>query len=461
MTSGKQILIVDDEPSMRANIVDLLASDGYRLWEAGDPDEAMAIAAERQLDLVLLDINLPKRDGIAVLHELKQLRPDLPVIVFTAFGTSERAISAMKAGAYDYLEKPFELEEFKIIVRRSLDYSSLLSEVQDLRTKLRVRPPEDDLAIIGKSARMNEIFKLIGLISTVDAAVLITGSSGTGKELIADAIQRHSARRDMPYVKVNCGAFSESVLESEIFGHEKGSFTGAIAQRQGKFELAHQGTLFLDEVSSMPPSLQVRLLRVLEHKSFFRLGGEKPITVDVRVIAATNRKLDDEVHAGRFREDLFFRLKVVRIDLPPLRDRLEDLPLLVKHFLQKYAPDRRLVIPPEELHKLRAYHWPGNVRELENVILSAVVTAREDILTFGSLVQHPAEVDDDTLLDQQLSRGLSMHEVLAAMEKKMILRALKRADWNRTEAAKLLNIHRRLLYSKMQEYGITPGRSRD
>ena len=456
MINNKCILIVDDEAFMRKNIIDLLSSKGCRLVEAADGEEAIEIAQREKPDLVLLDINLPKKDGLTVLTELKNILPDLPVIIFTAYGTSERAISAMKKGAYDYLEKPFELDEFLLIIQRALEFSELLGEVKELRQKVSTISEDIDAQIIGNSHEMQEIFKLIGRVAPSDATVLIQGESGTGKELIANAIQRHSLRKDKPYVKVNCGGFSESVLESEIFGHEKGSFTGAISQRMGRFELANEGTIFLDEINTMPPTLQVRLLRVLQQQSFYRVGGETPVRVDVRVIAATNRDVEQEVKEKRFRKDLFYRLNVVRINIPPLAQRKDDIPLLVKHFLNRFSPENKLVVPFQEMQKLQQYSWPGNVRQLENIIQSAIVMARENIITFDDLPFTSKTNDFDNTIEKQIETGKSLKEVLAEIEKKLISTALKKHNWNRTEAAHFLKIHRRLLYTKIQEYDIKP-----
>jgi two-component system response regulator AtoC len=455
MTKSKCILIVDDEAFMRKNIIDLLSPRGYRLVEAGDGEVAIAEAQRIQPDLILMDINMPKTDGLQALAAIKHDQPDIPIIVFTAYGTSERAIQAIKSGAYDYIEKPFELDEFMLIVERALKFSELLGEVKALRHRVSSFPSQDNVQIIGNSPQMREIFKLIGRVAPTNTTVLIHGESGTGKELIADAIQRHSARSDKPYIKVNCGAFSESVLESEIFGHEKGSFTGAIAQRQGRFELADGGTIFLDEIDTMPPSVQVRLLRVLQHQTFYRVGGEDPIHIDVRVIAATNSDIEQEVREGRFREDLFYRLNVVRINIPPLAQRTEDIPLLVRHFVQKYCPDRRLLVPYHEMEKLQLYSWPGNVRELENSIQSAIVMARENIMTFDDFPMPTKSERMHLALEEQLKNGHALREIVATIERDLILYALKKSEWNRTQAAKLLKINRRLLYSKMQEYGIS------
>jgi two-component system response regulator AtoC len=453
--ADKRVLVVDDEASMRRNIIDILLPRGCEITEAADGVEAIERFKENSFDLVLLDINLPKKDGLSVLAEIKELTPDVPVILLTAYGTSERAIQGTKGGAYDYIEKPFELDEFIATVDSALAFSRLIVELNDERIDVPGMPGTANMDIVGHSPSMRDIFKLIGRIASSDAAVLIQGESGTGKELIANAIQRHSLRQHKPYVKVNCGALAESVLESEIFGHEKGSFTGAVGRRLGKFELADGGTILLDEVNSMPPSLQVRLLRVLEQHSFYRVGGEDPVRVNVRVLALSNRDLEHEVKNETFRKDLFYRLNVVRIDIPPLAERREDIPLLVKYFLHKYSANRELVVPPVEMKKLMAYAWPGNVRELENTIQRAIVMARESVIVIDEL---PMTVGDRGFLQylkDQLKQGQNMKTIVADLEKKLILHALEVKSWSRTDAANYLGIHRRLLYSKMKEHGLS------
>ena len=455
MVKFKKVLVVDDEAPMRKNISDLLSREGITSLEASDGDEAFRQITMNDLDLILLDINLPKVEGIYILKDIKKQYPDIPVIIFTAYGTSERAIEAMKAGAFDYLEKPFDLDEFLLTIRRALHYSELLNEVNQLRSRISlevVSPSVDQL--IGRSVKMQEIFKIIGRVAPTEASVLIQGDSGTGKELVADAIQRHSLRWDKPFIRVNCGAFPETLLESEIFGHEKGSFTGAIAQRQGRFELANSGTMFLDEINNMPNSLQVKLLRVLQHHTFERVGGKETLTVDVRVIAATNKDIEQEVKAGHFREDLFYRLNVVRINVPTLRERPEDIPLLVEHFLKKYSQNQNIIISPESIQKLQSYQWPGNVRELENVIQSSLVLSRGSYITLDHLpiaIQSEKEIIDRVSIDDQ---EFSFKKTISNMEKKIILQALRKANWKRSQAAKFLKIHRRYLYSKMKEYKI-------
>lgn len=469
MSHKKLVLIVDDEPAMRKNIVELLYGQGYDYAEAVDGDKVLDKVKFLVPDVILLDINLPKKDGLTLLKEIQELFPKLPVIIFTAYGTSERAIEAMKSGAFDYLEKPFELDEFLITIKRALEYARLVGEVNQLREQVNEQSTVDATdQIIGRSPAMQEIFKLIGKISLSDATVLIQGESGTGKELIADAIQRHSLRRDKPFVRVNCGALSETLLESEIFGHEKGSFTGAVTQKPGRFELADTGTVFLDEINNMPQSLQVKLLRILQKQPFYRVGGQMPINVDVRIIAASNSDIEKDVRDGKLREDLFYRLNVVRINVPALRNRKEDIPLLAEHFMKKHCGNRKFTIADDTMKKLLAYDWPGNIRELENSIQRAIVVSRKDVITIENLPIPKIEnkkIDESestkwsNLFNEIVTKNKSFKDVIAEVEKYLIVEALNKTSFNRSHAAKLLKIHRRLLYTKMRDYNITADKS--
>lgn len=457
MNNNKSILIVDDEASMRKNISDLLSPLGYHIEEAGTGDAGMMMFVQKKPDVIILDINLPGKNGLEVLKEIRDISVDTPVIIFTAFGTSERAIEAMKLGAFDYLEKPFELDEFILTVERAFEYQKLLTEVRELRSMVndaRSQPGAGD--IIGRNQKMQEIFKLIGRIAPTDATVLIQGESGTGKELIADAIQRHSLLSDKPYVKINCGALSESILESEIFGHEKGSFTGAESRRKGLFEIADGGTVYLDEINSMPQSLQVRLLRILQKQSFFRVGGVTPVNVDVRVIASTNKDIEKEMEEGNFRKDLYYRLCVVRINLPPLRERKDDISPLVEYFLKKYCPTRKMVIPVESMNRLCAYNWPGNIRELENTIYSALVTANNDMLSIRDLPLRSEIPPEEFSFVSLVKDHDSFRGALNYVEKKIIEEALKINGNNQTKTAQFLKMNRRLLYTRMKEMSLLP-----
>jgi len=454
---NKRILIVDDEPEMRLTMMDILEEEGIVFDETGTGTEAIDMACRTKYNLILLDINLPGYSGLEVLKNIKAKQIDVPVIVFTAFGTPERAIEAMKNGAFDYLEKPFELSEFFSVVREALDFSKLATEIliTGNSAKVELLSPKPGLTLIGKNQKMQEIFKLIGVVSQSDATVLIQGDSGTGKEMIADAIQKYSSRNNRPYIKVNCGALSETILESEIFGHEKGSFTGALAQKKGRFELADGGTIFLDEINNMPSSLQVRLLRILQNQAFYRVGGEMPLKVNVRVIAASNVDIEKEVESGKFRKDLFYRLNVVRINIPPLRERSDDIPMLAKYFVRKYSPSKQLEIPPSIMEKLVNYDWPGNVRELENTIQRAAVISRENILNIKDMNEEIRKAQPKFDYDSVFRDGMSLRNYVALIEKKLILKALEISGDNKSKAAKILKMNRRLLYSKLKEYSIS------
>lgn len=455
MKSKKNILIIDDEAPMRKNIRDILSLEGYNILEAENGLIGVDLANSHDLDLILLDCNMPVMDGFTALTELKLINPDRPVIMLTAYGTNERVIEAIKKGAYDYIEKPFELSEFLIIVERAINYFELLKELTLLRNQISqetVRVNDDH--IIGKSLKMKEILKLIGLSAPSDANVLIQGDSGTGKELIADAIQRHSLRKNKPYVKINCGAFSESLLESEIFGHEKGAFTGASSQKLGRFELANEGTIFLDEINNMSPSLQVRLLRILQHQSFFRVGGETPVPVNTRIIAASNKNIELEVEEGRLRKDLYYRLNVIRINIPPLRERLEDIPLLVEHFLNKYAPGKKFVVNEKNMELLKNSYWHGNVRELENNIQRAIVMARENFIFIEASEGYIKKDISSSPFDKIIGQGIPFKDIVEDFEKSLITQALLLTKGNQSEAAKLLKINRRHLYTKIKDYKI-------
>ncbi len=456
----RRALVVDDERSSRLNIKDLLTLEHFEVEEAEDGVAALAAVRKKAPDVVLLDIRMPKMNGLETLKHIRKSHPNLPVIMFTAVGTSERAIEAMKMGAFDYVTKPFDVEELLAIVRRAIDYRRLSAEVQELRQRLAGVDPADfnpDQFISG-SPVMQKVFKMIGKVAASDTTVLIEGETGTGKELVANAVWFHSTRRDAPMIKVNCAAIPEGLLESELFGHERGAFTDAHAQRKGHFEMADGGTLFLDEISEMSPKLQSKLLRVLEQHEFQRLGGKETLTVDVRIIAATNRDLKEEIKSGRFRKDLFYRLQVVHIILPPLRERTGDIPALVNHFLKKYSPTKDFVVSQDVLKTLEQNSWPGNVRELANVIERATVLAQGKVITLEhlSLPALRADTSDHTVPTADSSASLPLRKILADVERDVILRALKQSRWNKTKAAKILQIDRRVLFDKIQEYDLQP-----
>lgn len=373
-----EILIVDDEKNYLLVLEDLLMEEGYQVHTASSALEGLEVVKARELDAVITDMKMPGMDGMALLEKVHIEKPDVPVIMMTAFGSVEKAVEAMKKGAFDYILKPFKNEELKLTIRKAIDHYRLICQNRHLTRELQDRYRFGN--IIGKSAPMQRIYQLIEKVAPSKATVLITGASGTGKELIARAIHYNSPRKDQPFISVNCGALPETLLESELFGHEKGAFSGAVSQRKGRFELADQGTLFLDEISEMSTPLQVKLLRILQEMEFERVGGTQTLKVDVRIVAASNRNLKDEVAEGRFRADLFYRLNVVHVHLPPLRERRDDVHLLVNHFLNKYSGKERgpVSLDPEAMRILLDYPWPGNVRELENVIERAAILSSGD-----------------------------------------------------------------------------------
>jgi two-component system, NtrC family, response regulator AtoC len=429
-----------------------------------------------------MDVKLPDQDGIALLKQLKRDEPELEVIMMTAFGGSSTAIKAMEQGAYDYVTKPFDIDDLTATLKRVFEHADMSHEVSALRLELGKSAAERE-RIVGASKPMLEVFKLIGKVASADATVLITGESGTGKELVAEALHRASKRNPHPLVKVSCAALPESLLETELFGHEKGSFTGAMTMRKGRFETANKGTIFLDEIGEMTLGTQTKLLRILQEREFERIGSNVPIKIDIRVIAATNRNLSEEVEDGKFREDLYYRLNVIHVHMPPLRDRKDDIPLLVEHFLAKFRHAPNAIptsITEEALTKLVNYDWPGNVRELENAIERAVVLARGNPITVEHLPfgdrreardrarladrrtrlndEADADLEDDSFGADGPTNGHvnggTFKDRVAALEKELIREALDRAGGNRTKAAEDLGIYRRLLYAKIKEYGL-------
>ncbi len=368
------VLIVDDERNYLLVLEALLSEEGYQVITAEGARPGLECIEENDLDVVITDMKMPGMDGIEFMERIKLRLPDIPVIMMTAFGSVEKAVEAMRKGAFDYIMKPFKNEELKLTILKAIDHYNLVRQNRRMARELQGKYHFGN--IVGKSSRMQSIFELIEKVAPTRATVLITGDSGTGKELIARAIHYNSPRKDQPFISVNCGALPETLLESELFGHEKGAFSGAVSQRKGRFELAHEGTLFLDEISEMSPPLQVKLLRILQEMEFERVGGSHTLKVDVRMVAASNRNLKDDAASGKFRSDLYYRLNVVHIHLPSLRERKDDLPLLVNHFLAKYAKEALLesiTISSGAMERILDYHWPGNVRELENAIERAVI----------------------------------------------------------------------------------------
>jgi len=453
------ILIVDDEKNYLLVLSAVLEEEGYEVLTAVSGAEALEVLASSEPDLVLTDMKMPGMDGIELLERIKARDPDLPVIMMTAHGTVDKAVEAMQKGAYTYLLKPFDNERLILYVRKAISLFQVIQENRRLRRAMQSQYRFGQL--IGKSRSMQAVFDTVEKVAPSGATVLIEGESGTGKELVAKAIHFNSPRRDKPFVAVSCSALAETLLESELFGHEKGAFTGAVATRKGRFELAHGGTLFLDEIGELSAGLQVKLLRVLQERSFERVGGMRPITVDIRLIAATNRNLKEEVARGRFREDLFFRLNVVHIVLPPLRERREDIRLLVNHFLEKYAAERKSGVPvkglsPEVERLFYEYDWPGNVRELENVIERVMVLCPREIVTPADL---PADFAQSSanLLQLGIPKDARLYETLEAVEKAMIERALRLCHNVQAHAAELLGITRSGLNQKIRRYGLEAG----
>ena len=443
-----RILVVDDEQIMRDSLSDWLRLDGYEVEAVEDGYKALEKVKKESWDVLFVDLKMPRMDGIEVMQKVKEINKDIPVIIITAYATVDTAVKAMKEGAYEYIVKPFNPEEISIIIRNIVVHQSLVKENIFLRQELKKRYQLND--IIGKGPRMQDLFALIRKVAKSNTTVLIEGESGTGKELIARAIHTNSQRSKGPFVAVPCAALPESLLESELFGHEKGAFTGAIATRKGSFELADKGTLFLDEVGDMSLKIQANFLRVLEQREFRRVGGTNLIKVDVRVISATNQDLNKLIKNGKFREDLYYRLNVVSVNPPPLRKRKEDIPLLVEHFLKKYSIENKKDVKwihEDALKLLIQYDWPGNVRELENVIERAVVLTKEDFINYDELptfVRTAEKEEFKTAVDKQL------HEV----EKEHILRVLKANDGNIKKSAKILGIDRTTLYNKIKKYKI-------
>ena len=445
------ILVVDDDPGVR-DAFRLILEDHYEVLDAPDGPQALEVLRAAQVDLVLLDIRLPEMDGIEVLERIKAIDEGLEVILVTAVKTVRTAVAAMKLGAFDYLTKPFEEDELLALCNRALEKRSLEREVTFLRGELaRTRDFEE---IVGTHAAMQKLFRLTEQVARTTATVLITGESGTGKELIARAIHRQGPRRDRPFVAVNPAAVAESLIESELFGHEKGAFTGADQRKLGKFELAQGGTLFLDEIGTLKAELQAKLLRVLQEREIERVGGTRPVKIDVRVIAATNVDVKQAVARGAFREDLYYRLNVVPIEVPPLRERIEDLPLLVEHFVRQYGQQfgkRVQGLSPEALTALSEYRWPGNVRELQNVVERCVVLADGPQIELNDL---PLDVlIPDHRIRVRKANRLPLKDATEAFEHQIVLQVLERVKGNQSEAARILGVHRNYLKRLLERWG--------
>ncbi|PLX98490.1 MAG: DNA-binding response regulator [Desulfuromonas sp.] len=451
--AGEKILIVDDEAGMRKLLGRVLTKYGYDPVAAASGVEALRFAESEQFDLVITDIKMPEMDGLQLLQALKEFNPDLPIIVITAYGTVESAVQALRAGAYDYITKPFENDEIRLTVAKAFERERLLAENRYLHQELEGRYRFS--GIVGQSERMQAVFDMASSVAVSNANVMITGESGTGKELIARSVHYNSARKDNPFIVLNCAALPENLIESELFGHEKGAFTGAMNAKKGRFELADGGTLFIDEVGEMTPSSQVKLLRVIQEQEFERVGGSRTIRCDVRIVAATNKDLEREVKEGNFRDDLYYRLNVVNIHMPPLRNRREDIEGLARHFLDVYSADTGKKIndlSPRAISCLLAYDWPGNVRELQNVIERAVVLAKGETLTPHDFPQS-LQGDEKICVDIP-DRDGNLTELLEDLERQLILQTLRRHENSQTRAADALGIKRTTLRYKMEKYGL-------
>jgi len=445
------ILVVDDDESLSRIIEYQLKEEGYRVIVSNDGPTGLARVKEEKIALAIIDLQMPGMGGMDTLKEARKIDRDLVMIMITAYGTIETAVAAMKLGAYDYITKPFNKDELKMAVAKALEMRRLRSENVHLRQELKEKYGFRN--IIGASPKMQEVYNLVSQVAESDISVLILGETGTGKELVARAIHYNSPRRNSPFVILNCAAIPDELLESELFGHVKGAFTGAIRDKAGKFEAADTGTIFLDEIGELKGGLQAKLLRVLQDQEFDKVGGTKPIKVDTRIVSATNKDLEAEAREGQFREDLYYRLNVVSIKLPPLRERREDVPLLTNHFLKKHSPKKTpKKLAPETLDLLMKYDWPGNVRELENVIERAIVLGKDKEILPGDLPQKIQNLEKHrkvVVLDVP-DTGVALDEV----EKELILTALKRTGGNQTRAARFLGISRSALLYRMEKHSL-------
>ena len=444
MAKKISILIVDDEESVRDSLYNWFIEDGYYVECAENAKKALTILQSDSFDIILADIKMPGMDGLEMLKRIKSLKSDAIVIIMTAFATVDTAVQALKDGAFDYVTKPFDPDDLSHLIRNASKQISLIEENEILKDKVISLENVEDM--VGHSEAMQEVFRQIESVAQSNASVIITGESGTGKELVAKAIHANSPRKFFPMVSVHCGALTESLLESELFGHEKGAFTGAVYNRKGRFEMADSGTIFLDEIATISPKMQVELLRVLETKSFVRVGGNKEISSDFRVLCATNRDLKGMVEKGLFREDLYYRLNVVNINVPPLRERVDDIPFLIEYFIKKYCSSmNRPIIPiePAALQRMETYTYPGNIRELENMIERAIVVGNGKKIMLRDL----------PLMKE---RNQPTFESLDDLGKKHILQILNKYSWNITVSAKALKLDRVTLYNKIKKYGLTP-----
>lgn len=454
-----RVLLVDDEASVLYTLEAVLKPDGYKIDKASCAENAFEMFRAEPYDLVITDLTMPGNSGLVLLEDVLKLRPDSMVILITAYGSEAIAVEAMKKGAYDYLPKPFANDELKITVRRALEKLFLRQENSQLRERLSERTGL--ASIIGASEQMQNVYDLINRVGPADVTVLITGESGTGKELVANALHSLSPRRNNSFVRVNCAALPENLIESELFGYEKGAFSGAVGRKLGKFEVAHTGTIFLDEIGEMTPATQTKVLRILQEKEFERLGGNHTISVDTRVITATNRDLQQGITDGNFREDLFYRLNVINIHLPPLRERLSDIPLLVESFARKFCEKfakKFSAFSPDFMGRLMQYSWPGNVRELQNLIERVIILEDESLFQNSSnRFNMRSKLENEQFIEEGL---LAMHYkeakevLLTTFEKKYFAELLEKACGNLSEAARIAGMHRKNLYLKLKELGI-------
>jgi two-component system response regulator PilR (NtrC family) len=446
------VLIIEDENSMREVLKILLEGENYEVNTASDGNEGLSYIERDIFDLIITDIKMPGADGFEILKRTKEISPDTIIIMITAFGTTEAAIEAMKLGAYDYINKPFKIDEIRLIVKKALEKKRLSEEVSLLRDKVKTTYRLEN--IIGQSPKMQELFGLIPKVAQSNSNVLIIGESGSGKELVAAALHNLSYRKDRNFVAINCSAFPEGLLESELFGHMRGSFTGAMQNKQGLFEIADGGSLFLDEIGEMPINLQTKLLRVLENGTFRRVGGTTDIRVDVRVISATNKNIKEEIASGRFRDDLFYRLNVVPINIPPLRERREDIPLLVEHFLKKISSQVKR-FTSEAMRILIEYPWKGNVRELENVVERVALLVEKEEITPAELpneiVGYAEEIKE---IPELTDEGINLDSLISDIEKKYLLQALEKSNGIKKEAARLLSLSFRSFRHRLSKYKI-------
>lgn len=455
----KKVLVVDDEPSIRDSLR-LLLKSSFDVSTAEDGLEALSMIDEFKPDLVLLDVIMPKLDGLETLRQLRERNADMPVVMLTATNTVKTAVQAMKFGAVDYLNKPFDVAELTTLILNTLEQHQAAPDSPKATARQHLRAPDADFGqMVGKSEPMAALFAHVGQIAERETTVLITGESGTGKELIARQLHCLSPRKDRPFVAINCAAIPETLIESELFGHEKGAFTNAIERRIGHFELANGGTLFLDEIGELSLPVQVKMLRFLQEQEFYRVGRSKSIKVDVRIIAATNKNLEDLIAEKKFRQDLYYRINVINVCIPPLRDRFEDIPGLVQHFVNKFAPlynARPLTFTPEALKILVEYEWPGNVRELENVIESLLALAPTDTVNEDVLPKKlKSRLPNDMMRAPVFDGSLNFEEAEKMFETQMIVKALRKTNYVQTRAAELLGISRRILKYKMDKLGIS------